>query len=148
MGSSGTKQVNIKPEKTFSDHRPIPVSFIDQIKQEQNISGRKPVPISYSEQIKKSICKIIINEKPKGTGFFIVINSNKYLITCYHVIQNLSNNIIKIEIWDNNKFNFKLNNDLTKIYKNIDVALIDIKELNIKNIDFLNYDINYIDGYS
>ena len=26
--------------------------------------------------------------------------------------------------------------------------MIDIKELNIKNIDFLNYDTNYIDGYS
>ena len=41
------------------------------------------------EKIRKSICKIKPNydlEKNSGTGFFINYNSNKYLITNYHVI--------------------------------------------------------------
>ena len=41
------------------------------------------------EKIRKSICKIKPNyesEKDLGTGFFINYNSNKYLITNYHVI--------------------------------------------------------------
>ena len=64
-----------------------------------------------SNEIKKSLCKIKINEEPTGTGFFMVINFGKYLLKCYHVIENLSNNITKIEIYDENTFNFELNNN-------------------------------------
>ena len=128
MGSSGTK--NEKKEQT-------------NIKLENNLHGIKPVPVSYIDQIKKSICKIIINEIGNGTGFFMVINSYKYLITCYHVIKNISNNIIRIEVWDKNIFNININSNSSVIDKNLDVVLIDIKESNINNIDFLYYDENY-----
>ena len=40
------------------------------VKQENNLTGHKPVPVSYIEEIKKSICKIINKDKFFGTGFF------------------------------------------------------------------------------
>jgi len=136
MGGSGTK---IEKEKQTN------------LKLEGNFHGIKPVPVSYIEQIKKSICKIIINEKEKekgnGTGFFMIINSYNYLITCYHVIENISNNIIPIEIWNKNIYNININNNSAIIDKDLDVVLIDIKESNINNIDFLYYDENYKYGY-
>ena len=77
----------------------------------------------------------------------MVINSGRYLITCNHDIENLSNNNITIEILDKNIFNLKLNNNSSNIYKDLDVVLIDTKELNIKNIDYLYYDASYIYGF-
>ena len=115
---------------------------------EGNLSGKRPVPVRWTEEIKKSICKIITSEEETGTGFFMIINSYKYLITCYHVIENASNNSIKIEIWDKKIFNLNLNNNSSTIDKRLDVALIDIQELNITNIEFLSFDENYKDGCS
>ena len=77
----------------------------------------------------------------------MALNSGRYLITCYHVIENLSNNIIKIKIWNKNTFNLRLNNNSNKIYKVLDVVLIDIKEYHIGEIDYLYYDTNYIYGF-
>ena len=114
---------------------------------EENISRNKPVPFSFIDEIRKSVCKIIIDDKSTGTGFFMLINSGKYLITCYHVIKNSSNNIIKIEIWDEKTFNLEINNNSSKIYKDLDVALINTKVSNIENIDYLDYDANYIYGF-
>ena len=54
---------------------------------EKNLNGHKPVPVSYIEETKKSTRKIINKDKSFGTGFFMIINSYKYLITCYHVIE-------------------------------------------------------------
>ena len=114
----------------------------------KNLSDKRPVPVEWTEEIKKSICKIITSKKETGTGFFMIINSYKYLITCYHVIENVSNNSIKIEIWDKKIFNLNLKNNSSTIDKRLDVALIDIQELDIKNIDFLSFDANYKDGCS
>ena len=132
MGSSGTKK---EKEKQTN------------LKHESKLHDIKPVPVSYINQIKKAICKIIIKEIGNGTGFFMSINSYNYLITCYHVIKNIANNIIQIEIWDKNIFNININNNSTIIDENLDVVLIDIKESNINNIDFLYYDENYKNGY-
>ena len=112
---------------------------------EKTFSCNKPIPISFIDEIRKSVCKIIIDEKPTGTGFFMVINSGRYLITCYHVIENSSH--IKIEIWDKNTFNLKLNDNSSNIYKDLDAVLIDTKESNIKNIDYLSYDANCVYGF-
>ncbi len=78
----------------------------------------------------------------------MVINSYIYLITCYHVIEISLNNIIKIEIWNKNMIDIELNDKSSIIYKDLDIVLINIKELNIENIVFLYYDANYIHGYS
>ena len=119
MGASGTTNANKEKEIIGEIHFP-------------------PNKIFLFYEIRKSVCKIIIDDKPTGTGFFMVIDSERYLITCYHVIENSSH--IQIEIWDENTFNLKLNNNSSKIYKDLDVALIDTKESNIKNIDYLYYD--------
>ena len=58
------------------------------------------------------------------------------------------NNIIKIEIWNKKIIDIKLNDKSSIIYKDLDIVLINIKELNIENISFLYYDVNYIHGYS
>ena len=42
----------------------------------------------------------------------------------------------------------ELNDKSSIIYKDLDIVLINIKELNIENIVFLYYDANYIHGYS
>ena len=58
------------------------------------------------------------------------------------------NNIIKIEIWNKKIIDIKLNDKSSIIYKDLDIVLINIKELNIENIVFLYYDANYMHGYS
>ena len=132
----GTFETKIEQESTVIDLK-------------NNISFKKPVPLSLFKEFKKSICKIIIDEERVGTGFFRAVNSYQYLITCFHVVESELNYIIKIEIWNKNIFNIKLEMNTYQIYKDWDVILIDIKELNIKNIDFLYYDTNYIQfGYS
>ena len=123
--TNANKEQGLVEEKAFSHNRPVPVSFIDEIR--------------------KSVCKIIIDGKQTGTGFFMVINSDKYLITCYHVIEDSSH--MKIEIWDKNTFNLKINNYSSNIYKDLDVVLIDTKESNIKNIEYLYYDENCKHGF-
>ena len=103
----------------------------------------------------KSICKIIYKEnnvKFQGTGFFMLINGIKYLITNYHnITENLINQNVNIEIYTKNIFTMKLDTNERHIqfYKKIDITIIEIKEYDdiIKDIDFLIYDRNYIDGY-
>ena len=60
----------------------------------------------------KSICKIIYKENNvtvQGTGFFMLINGIKYLITNYHNIkENLINQNVNIEIYTKNIFSMKL----------------------------------------
>ena len=114
----------------------------------EKVIDNEPLPISYTELVKKSICKIIINNKPSGTGFFMEIKSFKYLITCYHVISSdLLDNIINIENWEQKIFILKLNNNSTIFFEDLDITLIKINESNIENISFLNYDENIINGY-
>ena len=67
-----------------------------------------PVPMKTANKLSKSICKITyINmdqKKINGTGFFMIYNSLKSLISVNHVItSNLINENIEIEI--NNKKN-------------------------------------------
>ena len=113
------------------------------------------VPVNDTVKIIKSICKVIYKENNvlfQVTGFFMLINNIKYLITNYHNIkENLINQIINIEIFNKNKISMKLdiNNRHIQFFKNIDITIIEIKESDdiIKDIDFLNYDLNYIGGY-
>ena len=104
----------------------------------------------------KSICKIIYKENNvtvQGTGFFMLINGIKYLITNYHnITENLINQNINIEIYTKNIFSMKLdtNEKHIQFYKKIDITIIEIKEYDdiIKDIDFLLYDRDYVDGYN
>ena len=51
-------------------------------------------------------------------------------------------------MWNKKIIDIKLNDKSSIIYKDLDIVLINIKELNIENISFLYYDVNYIHGYS
>ena len=105
----------------------------------------------------KSICKInyIIDNQPiQGTGFFMLKNSNeKYLLTNYHVIPETLKNkniMITIETYNEEKMLINLNERHVKYFKEpIDITRIEIKDSDdiINEIDFLQYDLNYVNGY-
>ena len=112
--------------------------------------------IEYDEElvfIKKyceSVCVIKFNSNYGNmccTGFFMKINSNNYLITNYHSI---NENIKNVEIILSNNQLIKLNlKDRIIKYFNYpkDITIIQIKLNEIKNIQYLDYDLNYKKGY-
>ena len=105
------------------------------------------------DKVRKSICKIKIyddNDNIKfGTGFFIIYLERKFLITCFHVI-NLEVKEFEIEIWNKKTKMIELKNRYFNfIEKNIDITVIEINNNDnfIEDIEFLDYDLNYIKGY-
>ena len=115
----------------------------------------KPIPLDLANKVSRSICKITIKmneETENGTGFFMNIsNSKKCLITNYHVINSkLINESIEIEIWNHKKMKLNLNNYNIKYFElPKDITVIQIKNTDkiYKDIEFLDYDRNYINGY-
>jgi len=103
------------------------------------------------EKIRKSICKIKYNydlENNSGTGFFIDYNSNKYLITNYHVISKEKEKI-EIEIWDKSNIELDLNNRyIIYILEPKDITIISLKNNEIDKIEYLFFDLNYSMGYN
>ena len=140
MGSSGSKK-----EKGENN------------KKAEVIMGSKPIPIKVANKVTKAVCKITIETNggiAYGTGFFLnYSDSKKFLMTCYHVINpSLENNKIELEIYNQKIFQLKFDNRFTKyIEPPEDIAIIEIKESDeiYKEVEYLNYDKNYIDdGYS
>ena len=120
-------------------------------------TNHKPIPIDLVNKALKSVCKIIIkknNENIFGTGFFININnSNKYLITNYHIIsESAINNENEIEIYNKKKMKLVLNNRFIKFFPfPKDITIIELKKDDelYEDIELLNIDINYyIYGYN
>ena len=133
------------------------MGICDTNKKEELFIGYKPVPMEIANKLSKSICKITYinmnNQKIYGTGFFMIYNSLKCLISVNHVItSNLINKNIEIEIYNKKKINIELNSRYIKFYKRpIDISVIEIKEKDgiDKEIEYLNHDINYkVIGYS
>ena len=118
---------------------------------EKDTGNDKMIPIDIIDKLKKSFCKISYNKQNNGTGFFISLNNSfKYIMTNYNLIsENLINNIINIQLYNNRNINIKLYNRDMKFYNNLDITIIEIKESDgiIEDIDFLDYDLNYIKGY-
>ena len=117
-------------------------------KEENNI-----IDFDTVDKVRKSICKIKIyddNDNIKfGTGFFIIYLERKFLITCFHVI-NLEVKEFEIEIWNKKTKMIELKNRYFNfIEKNIDITVIEINNNDnfIEDIEFLDYDLNYIKGY-
>ena len=118
-------------------------------------TGHKPIDIDILIAMRRTICKIIVDNKGKiqyGTGFFMkVSDSKRYLITNYHVIDLDSlNEKIEIEIWNKRKFILNPNNFNIKYLKEPkDIMSLEIKDLydDFLDVEFLNYDKNYEDGY-
>jgi V8-like Glu-specific endopeptidase len=124
---------------------------IDQAQFDPNKIRRK-VDIPTASKVSKCVCKIIINENEgtkAGTGFFLIYKEAKYLITCYHIINSEDKNY-KIEIYNKKEFNLQLKNHFVLLLKEpLDISVIEINENDefINYIDFLDYDLNYINGY-
>ena len=126
--------------------------------------GRK-ISLNSVNKLAHSICKITVkNSNGKnlisGTGFFMLLNLQDKKINClitnYHVISqenvDLKNRIlIQIEK-DNKDIEITLDNNKRFIYciqKPIDFTIIEIKDSDkvSKDVNFLNYDLNYLTGY-
>ena len=125
-------------------------SRIDQAQFDPNKIRRK-VDVSTANKVSKCVCKIIINENKgakAGTGFFLIYKDKKYLITCYHIVNSEKKNY-KIEIYNKKEFNLELKNRVVLLLKEpFDISAIEINENDefINYIDFLDYDLNYING--
>ena len=118
-----------------------------KMKDEEN----KLIPIKIIDNLKTALCKIKYNDEPieaNGTGFFLAYNSFCFLVTNYHVIsENIKN--IEIEIWNGKIMDLNLNDRYIKfLQKPKDITFIQIKENEINNITYLNYDLNYERGYN
>ena len=121
------------------------------------IMGHRPIPLKIANKVMKSICKITIDSKKGiayGTGFFLNYSDEmKYLMTCFHVINpSLEKENIEIEIYNEKTMKLNFKNRFTKyIPKPKDIAIIEIKKSDeiYKDIEFLDYDYNYIKkGYA
>ena len=114
-------------------------------------SDSEPVPLEVLDKISKSVCRIKLTLNTKniyGTGFFMEYNSNKYLITNYHVISEKTKDI-EIEIWNKNISELNLNNRFVKyIKKPKDITIIQIHQNEFNDVVYLKYDLNYLNGYS
>ena len=125
------------------------------IKEKELLTGHKPVPIEIIDKVKKSICKIIIKDKEKinyGSGFFMKIdNSKKYLITNHHNISSETiNKDINLELYNLKMIKLNLyNHDIKYFPYPKDITIIEIKEQDeiYKDIELLEYDLNYKYGY-
>ena len=145
---SNEKNIGSKNQPAYN-----PNSYIEK----EYLFGHRPVPLKKSNKLSKSICKIIdknSTEQKYGTGFFMIYESLKLLISNYHVISsNILNKNIEIEIWNEKKFSLKLDkkNRYIKLFEEpIDISIIEIKDSDgiNKDIEYLNYDLNYITGFS
>jgi len=125
--------------------------------QRENFRDNKFIPIDLINKAAKSVCKVICNlngSNVKGTGFFMNIpdNSLKCLITNYHIISEKTKEI-QIEIHNKKNINLILdvNNRFIQYFVDpLDITVIQIKDKEwdiIQNVEFLDYDMNYVVGY-
>ena len=107
---------------------------------------QESIPLNVAFKVLNSICKIKIKYDGMEsiiTGFFIKINSLKYLMTnCQHIkIESIKNVII--EIWNKKTMNLSVNGRFIKYYKEPkNIIVFEIKESDCiyNDIQFLDYD--------
>ena len=110
------------------------------------ITKQESIPLNAAFKVLNSICKIKIKYDGMEsiiTGFFIKINSLKYLMTnCQHIkIESIKNVII--EIWNKKTMNLSVNGRFIKYYKEPkNIIVFEIKESDCiyNDIQFLDYD--------
>ena len=125
-------------------------------KEDKMIIWSKSVPMDVAFKAIKSICKItaktVSNKTVNGAGFFMkVSDSMRCLIINYHVLDpDLIENIIYIEAWNHKTMMLNLKDyKITYFKKPKDMAVIQLKNSDkiIPDIQFLDYDKNYVNGY-
>lgn len=99
-------------------------------------------------KVRIAVCKIIM-DKMIGTGFFMIFQNRKFLVTCYHVINPEIKNF-EMEIWNKKIKKLELKNHQIKYFIEFDVTVIELNnsENFINDIKFLDYDLNFIKGYN
>jgi len=110
------------------------------------ITKQENIPLNVAFKVLNSICTIKIKYDGMEsiiTGFFIKINSLKYLMTnCQHIkIESIKNVII--EIWNKKTMNLSVNGRFIKYYKEPKIIIVfEIKESDCiyNDIQFLDYD--------
>ena len=157
MGICESKTANQAKPKPENNTEQIPFDANNQIKKKEiKIDVNIPVPFDVIYKAIKSLCKIVIKHNGKtyfATGFFMkVSDTKKYLITNNHVIsQNKINWDIEIEIHNHKKMNLNFNDRDVQFFPGVkDIAMVEIKNndsIYNDDIEFLDYDLNYIRGY-
>ena len=133
MGNCEAKESN----KTFEPHIP----------NEMASNFNRGIPLQIFEKTKRTICKIIVNNIFKGTGFFMkTSDSQKYLITNNSIISvNEINENIEIELYNNKKIILNTNDSRIKFFpipKNITFIEIKNNDEIYNDMIFLNYNRN------
>ena len=134
MGNCETRES--APNKTFQPHIPYTHN-------EMASTSNRGLPLQTYEKTKRTICKIIINNIFKGTGFFVkTSDSKKYLITNNSIISvNGINENIEIELYNNKKMKLNINDRRIKFLP----SPKNITFIEIKNNDEIYNDILFLD---
>ena len=161
MGSAGSKKSKEEKNQSPKIETENETKKEDEKKPNKDgkievFTGSKPIPLKIANKVTKAVCKIIIETNGginHGTGFFLnYSDSKKYLMTCYHVINpSIKNRKIELEIHNQKIFQLKFDNRFTKyLDRPEDIAIIEINESDeiYKEVEYLDYDKNYIDGYN
>ena len=128
---------------------------MDALKNKKEKLGieRKHISIKTANFLSRSICKISyqnISQEIHGTGFFMIYNSLKCLVSInYALIFNLINKNIEIEIYNNKKTNLNLDSRyINFVEPPIDISVVEIKDLDAINedIEYLKIDLDYKEG--
>jgi len=121
---------------------------------EELIANARKVGLDEIDQARKSICKISYENNGvvcSITGFFMTIDENlKCLITNNHAVnKELINKDINIKLYNGMNIIIKLNDLYHKFYEYEDVTIINVTDIRdiFNNVNFLNYDLNFINGY-
>ena len=150
------KLSEFKPKEEKEKNKEIKEENVESKRIRQMVIGNKIKPqvdLETANKVSKSICKILIKNEEKpgvGTGFFFIYKNVKYLITCYHVVEPTVKKF-EVELFDKNIFEFELNNRYIEYLEEpLDITIIALKNSDefINFIDYLDYDLNYIKGYS
>ena len=165
-GSSGSPIILISTSKVIGIHKCGDIyekvnyaTFIGEIFKFKNFIKEKKnnnvdeIPSNIISKVNKSICKIAYkknNEDKNGTGFFMILNNIKYLVTSYKILnKDIINNSIRIEIHNKIEKIIELKERNIKFLDDLDITILEIKESDdLRDIDFLTYDLNYIEGYN
>ena len=157
MGICECETANQEKPKPENNKEQIPVDVKNQIKKKEiKIDVNIPVPFDVIYKAIKSLCKIVIKHDGMtyfATGFFMkVSDTKKYLITNNHVIsQNKINWDIEIEIHNHKKMKLNFNDRDVQFFPGVkDITMVEIKNndsIYNDDIEFLDYDLNYIRGY-
>ncbi len=117
----------------------------------------KPIPLAFINQSIKTICKIIVKRENfriiYGTGFFMKIFSQTYLIYASHILKDAirENCEVNLEFYTGKTYKIGLADRFIKLLEMpIDIVAIEIKDSDMiyNDIKLLDYDTDYISkGY-